>query len=148
MTIKQWVVDTWVLARCNDTNCGDCIDCMDFLTYLLRRGKLCLDHEGEIDSEYSVYIKPRSVLFWWWQRMIGQAGHLCRWSNKLSAIHRNRLINNLNFDNDDIKFVGVASRSTGKIIVSGDSDYNQKVCKYLRDNLGITVTHPASALSI
>ena len=97
--------------------------------------------------EYSAYIKPRSFLFWWWHKIIGQTGHLCRWSNKLSAKHENKLINNLNFHNDDIKFVGVASRSTDKIIVSGDSDYNQKVCNYLRDSLGITVTHPASALS-
>lgn len=147
MTLKQWVVDTWVLAKCNDTDCGDCVDCIDFLTYLLRRGKLCLDHEEEIELEYGTYIKPRSFLFWWWQRMTGQAGHLCRWSNRLSETHENRLVNNLKFHNDDIKFVGVASRSRDKILVSGDSDYNQKVCTYLKNNLGIKVMHPVYALS-
>ena len=80
--------------------------------------------------------------------MIGQVGHLCYWSNKLQVKHKNRLLNKLNFHNDDIKFVGVASRSKDKILVSGDSDYNQKVCKYLIDNLGITVVNPVSELSI
>lgn len=146
--MKQWVVDTWVLAKCNNTDCGDCVDCMDFLMSVLRRGKLCLDHEEEIEAEYDGHIKPRTPLFWWWQKMIGQAGHFCRWSNKLPVKHENRLVNKLNFHNDDIKFVGVASRSTDKILVSGDSDYNQKVCEYLRNNLGITVMSPVSALSI
>ena len=146
--MKQWVVDTWVLAKCNDTDCADCIDCMEFLMYVLRRGKLCLDSEGEIETEYDRHIKPRTPLFWWWQKMICQAGHFCHWSNKLSVKHENRLVNKLKFHNDDIKFVGVASRSTDKILVSGDSDYNQKVCECLRDNLGITVMNPVSALSI
>ncbi len=106
--MKQWIVDTWVLEKCNDTDCGDCIDCMDFLTYLLRKGKLCLDHEEEIELEYSGHIRPRTFLFWWWNRMIGQAGHLCRWSNKLSLKHQQKLVDKLKFHNDDIKLVGVA----------------------------------------
>lgn len=148
MKTKQWVVDTWVLEKCNDTDCVDCVDCIDFLTYIRRRGKLCLDHEKEIDSEYSTYIRPRTFLFQWWLKMTGEAGHLCRWSNKLPVKHKHKLVNNLNFDNDDIKFVGVASRSTDKIIVSGDSDYNQKVCQYLINNLGVMVMHPVYALNI
>ena len=146
--MKQWVVDTWVLAKSNDADCADCIDCMDFLMHVLREGKLCLDFEEEIKAEYDRHIKPRTPIFWWWQKMIGQAGHLCFWSNKLSVKHENRLVNKLKFDNDDIKFVGVASRSTDKIIATGDSDYNQKVCEYLGDNLGITVMNPNSALEM
>lgn len=148
MKKKQWVVDTWVLATCNDTDCGDCVDCADFLTYLLRKGKLCLDPEGEIYSEYSVHIEPRSFVFQWWQKMIGEDGHLCSWSSKLQEKHKDRLVKKLNFDKDDIKFVGVASRSTDKLLVSGDSGYNPNVCQYLTDNLEITVLHPNTALSI
>lgn len=143
--MKEWVVDTWVLATCHDTDCGDCIDCLGFLTNLEREGKLCLDHEGDIFEEYKPYIKPRTPVFWWWYKMIGQVGHLCYQSNSLAGKHERRLVKNLNFDSDDIKFVGVASRSGDKIIVSGDSGYNANVCRYLQGMLGIEVMHPRFA---
>lgn len=144
--MKQWVVDTWVLEKCNDTDHSDCIDCIDFLTYLLRKGKLCLDSEEEIETEYSGHIKPRTFLFQWWSKIIGEAGHTSRWSNKLPSKHQNKLLNKLSFHDDDIKFVGVASRSTDKIVVTGDSDYTNTVRTYLKNELGITVTNPTSAL--
>lgn len=92
--MKEWVVDTWVLATCNDTDCGGCVDCADFLTDLLKKGKLCLDHEGDIYKEYDPYIKPRTHVFWWWHKMIGQVGHLSYQSNKLAEKHERRLVNN------------------------------------------------------
>ena len=79
--------------------------------------------------------------------MIGQVGHLCYQSNSLAGRHERRLLNNLNFDSDDIKFVGVASRSVDKIIVTGDSGYNQTVCRYLKDMVGIEVMNSSSALN-
>ena len=145
--MKEWVVDTWVLATCNDTDCAGCLDCANFLTNLLGKGKLCLDHEGDIYDEYEPYIKPRTHVFWWWYRMMGQVGHLCYQSNKLAERHERRLVDKLQFDNDDIKFVGVASRSIDKIIVSGDSGYGQNVCKYLKGELGIEVMAPIFASS-
>lgn len=145
--MKEWVVDTWVLATCNDTDCDGCLDCLDFLANLLRKGKLCLDTEEDIDKEYDPYIKPRTYLFWWWNRMTGQVGHLCRKSNTLAGRHERKLVNTLHFDSDDIKFVGVASKSRDKIIVSGDSDYNETVCSYLQGMLGIEVMNPSSALN-
>ena len=144
--MKQWVVDTWVLEKCNDTDCYDCIDCIAFLTYLLRKGKLCLDHEEEIYEEYEDYIKPRTFLFQWWSKIVGEAGHICRWSNKLADKHEDRLINKLGFHDDDIKFVGVAARSVDKLLVSGDSDYNETIRDYLNSKLGITVLKPLAAI--
>ena len=143
---RRWVVDTRVLAKCNDTDCVDCVDCTGFLHKLLIEGKLCLDPEEEIVTEYNRYIKPRSYLFWWWHKMIGQAGHLSYCSSKLSIKHKNRLVNDLGFHDDDIKFVGVATRSADKLLVSGDSDYNQAICEYLMNEFGVRVMTPDIAL--
>lgn len=145
--MKEWVVDTWVLATCHSVDCDDCLDCLKFLTNLESKGKLCLDHEGEIYKEYKPYIRPRTPVFWWWKRMTEQAGHFSFWSNSLTARHEMGLMGNLKFDNDDIKFVGVASRSKDKIIVSGDSGYNANVCGYLQRMLRIEVMHPSYASS-
>ena len=144
---RYWVVDTWVLAKCNDFSCDDCLDCVGFLSNVLINGKLCLDHENEIQDEYLGYIHPMTWLARWWQKMIGEVGHLAWESNKLSNSHSRHLKDKLFFDQNDIKFIGVASRTSDKIIVTGDSDFNENVCKYLSESLGINVLRPDEALS-
>ena len=144
--MKEWTVDTCVLAKCSETDSNDCIECLLFLGLVLKSGKLCLDHEGEIEIEYRPYIKKNPLLRRWWYMMIGQVGHISHWSNKVPNRHKNRLLNRLGFHDDDLKFVGVAARSVDKIIVSGfDSDYCPEVCQYLKKGLGITVINPNSA---
>lgn len=145
--MKQWTVDTCVLVKCGDTDDTDCIVCSVFLGQILRDGKLCLDHEGEIEGEYAPYIRANPWLVTWWYMITRQVGHLAFWSNKLSERHRRRLIEKLDFDDSDIKFVGVAARSVDKILVSGwDSDYTVAVCQYLKEKIGISVITPEFAL--
>ena len=145
----QWTVDTCVLVKCTDTNDMDCIVCSVFLGSIESRGKICLDLEGEIEHEYAPYIKSNPWLSMWWRLISRQVGHISYRSNKLFNRHKRHLLERMDFHDDDIKFVGVASRSDDKIIVSGwDSDYCQEVCDYLKDEVGIVVVNPHKALEM
>ena len=77
--------------------------------------------------------------------MVAEKGQIYFFSNKLSRKNRDYLVYKLGFDKDDIKFVGVASKTKDNLLVSGDSDYNPKVCDYLFTELAIRVMHPSAA---
>lgn len=145
--MRQWVVDTWVLEKCNEPADENCLVCVAFLSTFISKDKLCLDFEREIEREYWNYIQPGTWLSAWWEKMINEKGHLCHWSNHLPNRHSRHLLERLKFDNADIKFVGVAARSTDKLLVTGDSDYNSDICQYLNTNLGVTVLDSSVALA-
>lgn len=145
--MRQWVVDTWVLEKCNNNSDTNCLVCVAFLSMFITKDKLCLDFEKDIEGEYWDYIKPRTWLFAWWDKMVKEKGHLYFWSSYLPIKRKQYLINKLKFHDDDIKFVGVAARSKDKLLVTGDSDYNTIVCNYLKSGLSITVLSPSSALT-
>ena len=68
--MRQWVVDAWVFEKCNDFSSSICLDCTGFLSVILENGTLCVDVEGEIQKEYYRYIKPRTFLSRWWDKMV------------------------------------------------------------------------------
>ena len=146
--MKQWVIDTWVLAKCCDCDSMEYMDCMSFMAMILENGTLCLDIEGDIEKEYDPYIKPRTYLSRWWERVVWEKHQVYFYSNKLKAKCEIYLIKKLGFDVDDIKFVGVASRTNDKLLMSGDSDYSEVVCAYLSGELGIIVKCPDEAISL
>lgn len=145
--MRQWVVDTWVLEKCNDNSDTNCLVCVAFLSMLLIKDKLCLDFEKDIEKEYWGHIRPRTWLSKWWEKMVREKGHLYYWSSYLPDKHRENLVNKLKFHDDDIKFIGITARSKDKLLVSGDSDYNTKVCNYLYNELHIIVMGPSTALT-
>lgn len=145
--MKHWVIDTWVIEKCNPID-NECIDCVRFLIGVLDYGAICLDNEGEIMKEYSCHIKSHSFISKWWDRIVREKGHLCFFSGKLAAKHIEHLLDNLHFDPADIKFVGVASKTNDRLLASGDSDYDEEVCGYLHTQLGIAVISPEKAIPI
>jgi predicted nucleic acid-binding protein len=145
MNMQQWVVDTWVLEKCNDFSSGICVDCTAFLSAILENGRLCVDIEGEILEEYDRYIQPHTFLSHWRHRMVREKGQISFFSNKLSNKCEQHLLKNLHFHSDDIMFVAVASKTKDKLLVSGDSDYNENVCEYLNNQLSVTVVSPRKA---
>ena len=148
MKMKQWVVDTWVLERCNDFSSNDCLDCISFLCIILDYGTVCLDTEREIEAEYYRYIRSGTFLSRWWHRIVREKGQIYYFSNKLSNKHKVHLVNNLNFDQSDVKFVGVASKTRNRLLTSGDSDYNKDICNYLFNELTIRVICPKEAVHL
>jgi predicted nucleic acid-binding protein len=54
----------------------------------------------------------------------------------------------MKFDRSDLPFVAVAFKSKDKLLVSEDSDYTQKVCDYLQQQLQVKVLSLSQALGI
>lgn len=144
----QWVVDTWVLAKCNDTTDTLCLKASELLIRILNREIICLDSEGEITREYYRHIRPRSFVANWWEEMRKRNDKFLFFSNKLASRHRDNLVNKCNFHNDDIKFIGVASKTRDRLLVAEESDYNADVCKYLNDALSVRVLCLTEACSL
>lgn len=143
--MKQWVIDTWVLATSNSCDSAHYLDCVSFLMMVLQNGTICLDSEKEIQREYYTYIKPGTFLDKWWQKIMRQTDQIRFFSNKLNYRNEIHLLNNLGFDRSDVKFVGVASRTADNLLVTGDSDYTDNIRTYLRDQLMIIILHPTEA---
>jgi ABC-type antimicrobial peptide transport system ATPase subunit len=112
---------------------------------ILENGIICLDTENKIMEEYYKYIKPRTFVSRWWDRMVRDKGQISLFSNSLPGKHRGHLLHKLHFDESDIKFVGVARRTKDNLLVSEDSDYNSAVRDYLKETLGIQVLCPREA---
>lgn len=146
--MKHWVIDTWVLEKCNDTADVICIKASELLISILNRDTLCLDIEGEIQAEYYRHISSRTFVAQWWGEMLKRNDKFLFFPNKLVRKHRNNLLNKLHFHNDDIKFVGVANKTRDHLLVSEDSDYCVNVCKYLFDELSVRVLCLTEACSL
>jgi predicted nucleic acid-binding protein len=54
----------------------------------------------------------------------------------------------MKFDRSDLPFVAVAFQSKDKLLVSEDSDYTQKVCDYLQQQLQVKVLSLSQALKL
>jgi ABC-type antimicrobial peptide transport system ATPase subunit len=146
--MTQWVIDTWVIATCDDASSNKCLDCECFLAIILENGIICLDTENKIMEEYYKYIKPRTFVSRWWDRMVRDKGQIVFFSNSLPGKHRGHLLHKLHFDSSDIKFIGVASKTKDRLLVSGDSDYSADICDYLSRELSIKVLCPGEFESV
>ena len=146
--MKHWVVDTWVIVKCLDYSCCECLDCHEFLLKTLKDGIICIDFEGEINHEYYRYIRKKTFVALWWEKVTRETGRLHFFSSGLANQHKDKLLIDLHFDPDDIKFVGVASKTNDKLLVSGDSDYNREICDYLYQKLNLKVLSPVLANSL
>ena len=145
----QWVIDTWVIQKCNETDQATCLEAIQLLIRILNKDALCLDFEGEILAEYYGHIKPRTYVARWWEEMRRYTNKFAYFSGKLGRRHVLNLVTNLHFDRSDTKFVAVAHRTQDHLIVSEDSDYSTEVCDYLLSELSVKVLslHNACMLS-
>ena len=141
-----WVIDTCVLAVATPTN-EQALDAIHFLNEVLRSHCIAVDEQGEIEREYQPYMRWGSIASWWWQKMVGQAGKIWRFDGRLTQHHRQHLLGRLNFDPSDAKFIAVASRTSNRLLVSEDSDYNADVKDYLEKEMDVAVLSLGDALA-
>lgn len=140
MNSVEWVIDTWVLYQVSDFN----FNAFHFLTCILLKPqhKVAMDREGKIKAEYKrCFDNPKNEFqCQWWIHINWRANKVVSsYSGDLLARHINHLIKRLHFHDDDLPFVGVASKTKDKLLVAEESDYTPKVRDYLKNNLLIRV---------
>jgi len=143
----ELVIDTWVIATAGEwLDRQAAFDATGFLYKVYQSHRMAIDFDGEIEREYRPYINAQPFLQQWWTQMVGTARKIVRYSSCPPRVCRDHLLNRLGFDASDIKFVGVASRTYSKYVVSEDSDYTHEVKQYLFSALHITTFTLAEAL--
>lgn len=141
---RDWTIDTWVLyefSRYNDM-------AIEFIPAIKRKDhSIVIDSEGKIEGEYYRCFKKisceSSIALKKWYKHISKR----IFSNALSRKCQKKL-KDLEFDNDDRPFVSVCSKSSNKILVAEESDYNEKVKSYLFNEMKIKVLTVKDALEI
>ena len=81
--MSEWVVDTCVVARCDDLDSDLCNTAIAFLEKVYRNGVVCLDSEGLIQGEYLRNMNPRGHAMKWWRITLGTVGKLQRYSGRV-----------------------------------------------------------------
>ena len=142
--MREWTIDTWVLYEADR---GD-FDALDFLLAVLRHHRVVFDHERHIEQEYQRCLKQtrNRYLEEWFKRLIARQARVF-YSGRLPSRHERALLR-MKFDRSDLPFVAVAFQSKDKLLVSEDSDYTQKVCDYLQQQLQVKVLSLSQALEI
>jgi hypothetical protein len=141
--VKEWTVDTWVLYQAEED-----WSALTLLVLIAEHHCILFDQEGHIAREYESCLQRTGslVLRNWLKRLRDRKAIIFR-SGKLPPIHQGALLR-MKFDRSDLPFVAVASRSKDKLLVSEDSDYTQKVCDYLQQQLQVKVLSLSQALEI
>lgn len=139
----EWVIDTWMFYQASDFQVPTrAFTVMHFLTEILRsQHKVAIDREGKIEGEYKrCFGNPKNEFQRkWWIHIRWSASKVVSYAGNLPKKHANYLIQRLHFHNDDLPFVGVASKTKDKLLVAEESDYTLRVREYLKNNLGIQV---------
>lgn len=143
----EWVIDTNVFAFACDADSEEYLDALGFLDRIRTGHRIALDyaHQNRIMSEYQRVVGGQKYFQRWWREM--QRKHKVVYRHGvLPHQHRRHLVENLNFHDDDLPFVAVASLGTSKLLAAEDSDYTAQVRDYLRSALGVAVLSAAEAL--
>jgi len=157
MPARTWVLDTWLFGVVADGQRPEALPdqrrrarAAISLLHQIEEHEHCVavDFKGEISAEYSRYIPARSLVQDWWVSMQQLAGRIYLETGDLAGQHAAQLRNRFRFHDDDVKFVGVASRTADRLLVSEDSDYTVEVKEYLKEELGITVLSLEEALEL
>ncbi len=154
--MKDWVVDVCILDTVEKIE-ESALSCVAFL-YLQskKREFICLDSDGEILSLYESHVNlhnPSDLIGRWWKLVT---------HNDLARIIYAQLpkkvedaLLGMEFHNDDLIFVRVASKSRSKRIVSVNSDFgcspasqkNREDVKKFLESLKIHTHTPEEAIS-
>ncbi len=125
------------MAETNKPYSDQYMDAMTLLSLIARNHKIAVDAGDEIFEEYEPHMPFGSYAREWWIHL-AQFQKISFFSSHVPRAVENRLIGRLKFDSDDLKFVGVASRTSTRQLVSKDSeDYDQDVVDCLKERLGI-----------
>ena len=140
---KEWTVDAWVLYQAEED-----WNALTLLVIISEHHCILFDQEGHIAREYESCLQRTGslVLRNWLKRLCDRKAIVFR-SGKLPPIHERALLR-MKFDRSDLPFVAAAFRSKDKLLVSEDSDYTQKVCDYLQQQLQVKVLSLSQALEI
>jgi hypothetical protein len=141
--VKEWTVDTWVLYQAEED-----WSALTLLVLIAEHHCILFDQESHIAREYESCLQRTGslVLRNWLKRLRDRKAIIFR-SGKLPPIHQGALLR-MKFDRSDLPFVAVAFQSKDKLLVSEDSDYTQKVCDYLQQQLQVKVLSLSQALEI
>jgi hypothetical protein len=135
---EEWVIDTNVLAITGDPKSEKFLDAIGFLDRVRLNHHIALDSQREIEAQYYRNINESTYARTWLSYMASREGKLTWFDGQLSNRHVSALLNRLGFDRDDLVFVAVASKGSSKLLVLEDSDFNEPVTEYLKDELGVT----------
>ncbi len=135
----NWVIDTNILIFASNVNEEKYFNAVEFVLDVRKNHSIVIDHKREIVKEYNKKLKNNPFYKKWWKHMISTKGKIAFHDSKIPSYHKNKL-ENLKFHNDDLLFVGVASNSCDKLLVTEDKDdYNKNIRYYLKQNLDINV---------
>lgn len=141
----EWVIDTGTLIRAFSVSEDFDLDAMEFALSVLRRHRVALDFQGNIEGEYLRNLRG-SRQFWAWWSTLWENNKVVHRDGRLPNRYRRHLTDRLKFDRDDLPFVAVASRGDFKLLATEDSDYDAHVRDYLSSALGVAVLNTAAAL--
>lgn len=146
MNDSEWVIDTNILyIASNFRPRAKMLQVHHLLTTIWEtpQHKVAVDSEGKIEAEYkrcfSISNGRNEFQCQWWIYIKQIARKTVTYSGNLSNKHTNYLIRRLRFHNDDLPFVGVASKTKDKLLVAEESDYTSQVREYLKNNLQVQV---------
>jgi hypothetical protein len=103
-----------------------------------------LDYEGAILTEYQRYMPRASFAAAWWSYVSKRKG-IVYYSGRLTEAQK-RTLRGCRLHDDDWKFVGVATKTSDRLLVSEDSDFwDQAAMACLRDDFRLTLLRVAEA---
>ncbi len=132
-------LDSQVLWIADDPAASECLRVNGLMNTMYEGGHaLAVDQQGRIEAEYRNLAQDGHAFHWVCRMRDGNQIH--RKDGKVDDRPRRRLMQELDFDRNDLPFVGVASTTDSKLLVAYESDYTPEVRQYLTDcQLGVTV---------
>ena len=143
---NEWVIDTNVLIRACSPHDESDLDAQGLIQTIRQSHHIAVDHQGRIQAEYENNLRD-AVVFRLWIDAMWKLNKIAFRDGRLPNRHRNHLLSELRFDDDDLSFVAVASRGISKLLVTEDSDYNEQVRDYLTEELSVEVLDTADAFA-
>jgi hypothetical protein len=134
---KDWVIDAGVLHKAGERADPVQPEAYAFLNAVrVGRQSVFLDYGGRIIKEYQKPFRKSMLVRQWFSLM---SGKLVRYESGdlVPAISAGLLA--IPFHNDDLPYVGVASRTESRFLVSEDSDYTKPVRTFLKNRLSVDV---------
>lgn len=138
--MSDWTIDTSVLHQCAIMDFG----AIHLMSYIVqKRHKICVDQKGYILDEYykcmtKTEMEDGSRLLKKIYKALFDRGFNTL-NGCIPKTHIKKLTS-LGVNNEDHPFIGVASKSHNKRLVSMDGDFGQKEVKeYVHDKFGVLV---------
>ena len=143
---EEWVIDTDVLVHAHNPSEELYLDTQGLIQMVRQLHHIALDHQEFILNQYESNLSGE-VGYRHWINAMWKLNKIAFRDGRLPNRHRNHLLSELRFDDDDLSFVAVASRGISKLLVTEDSDYSEQVRDYLTEELGVEILDTADAFA-